>query len=327
MRQKFFLSLMRKSWLKILVLAVLGVGASACGVVLSLVSKQVVDIATGQVEGELLRIGSILALIIVIQLLLQVILTVLHVHTTTNMRFRMQSELFDRLLQKQKLSVDRFHSGELVNRLSGDTTIVAEGITDILPSIASVGANILLSFLALTLLDPILAVVCIFVGVMMLVAAQYYRKKTGDLFKQSRESEGKLRSFLQDSMRGLPVIKAFSAFSVMRRQLQKAQDEAYTLVLKKNNISIFANVCFYVFMTASYYGILAWGAWRIATGQITFGTLTAMLSLTGDITTPFRQLASVFPQYLSVCASAERLEELELLKEDVEQSTDDSEEV
>ena len=102
----------------------------------------------------------------------------------------------------------------------------------------------------------------------------------------------------------------------MKRQLKALQKTSYDLTIRKNKISIWANICFYTAVTIGYYIALAWGAWRIAQGLMTFGTLTAILSLTGDITTPFRQLASLFPKYMSVCASAERLTELEELKED-----------
>ena len=316
MKQKFFRNLVYGSWFKLLGLSVLGAGASACGVYLAWISKSVVDMATGQAEGSLLNTGLLLAAVILFQLGLQVCLTILHVHTSVSIRFRLQSSLFEKLLNKQKLSADRFHSGELVHRLSGDTQIVADGVAEILPSLVSVSSRIIFSFAALLLLDPVLAGLCVLAGVFMLAAARVYRKKTGDIFKKCRESEGWIRSFIQESAQNLAVIKAFSVQSIISRQLGIAQKNSYDLTIKKSKLSIGVNVCFYVAMTAGYYAVLGWGAWRIFRGHITFGTLTAVLGLTGDVTTPFRQIAALFPQYMSVCASADRLEELENLPDD-----------
>lgn len=316
MKRNFFFKLVRESKLQIAALSFLGVVASACGVYLAWVSKSVVDIATGQADGSLLNTGLMLAGIILIQLGLQVCLTVLHVNTSAKMRFRLQSSLFNRFLNKQKLSADRFHSGELVHRLSGDTQIVSDGVVEIFPSLMSISARIIFSFAALVMLDGALAALCVAAGTLMLAAAKVYRKKTGDVFKKSRESEGKIRSFIQESVQNLAVIKAFSVQSIICRQLKSAQKTSYEYIVKKNKLSIGANVCFYVAMTAGYYAVLGWGAWRIFNGSITFGTLTAVLSLTGDVTTPFQQLASLFPQYMSACASAERLEELDELPDD-----------
>ena len=313
---KLFCRFLRGSWSKIVALAILGSGASVCGVYLAMVSKKVVDAATGQAEGNFLYQGLALGIMILLQLAIQVALTSLHVRTVTEMRFRIQSQIFDRYLHKQKLSADRFHSGELVNRISGDSSIVASGAADLFPSIFSVGTRIVFSFCALLLLDVTMAIVCILAGLLMMVAAYFYRKKTGVLFRESRESEGRMRSFVQETVQNLAVIKAFSVHSIVNRQLGKLQDEAFTLAIRKNRISIGINVCFFTVMTAGYYLALGWGAWRIYTGAMTFGTLTAILALTGDVTTPFRQIASMFPQYMSMKTSAERLDELEWLPED-----------
>ena len=87
-------------------------------------------------------------------------------------RFKIQSQLFERYLHKQKRSVEGFHSGELVNRISGDSSIVAEGVGNVIPSLISVGTRILLSFGALLMLDSVLAVLCVLAGIaIMLILA------------------------------------------------------------------------------------------------------------------------------------------------------------
>ncbi len=316
MRKNLFRRFLRGSWGKIVILSVLGGATSFCGVYLAFLSKQVVDIATRQSQGSLWNCGLWLGTLIVLQLLLQILLNMLDVRIVVPMRFRIQSNLFEECLHKQKLSLDRFHSGELVNRIAGDTSIVAEGVVGIIPSLVSIFARIVFSFCALLLLDPILAFVCVLAGVLMLVAAQIYRKKAGVLFQKSREAEGKIRSFVQEMVQNLVVIKAFSAQAVVKRQLGRAQDDAYDLAIRKNQLSIIANICFYVAMTAGYYLALGWGAWRLLHKMMSFGTLTAILTLTGDIAKPFQNLAALFPQYVSVCTSIERLEDLEALPKD-----------
>ncbi len=317
MRKNLFCRFLRGSWGKIAILSMLGGATSFCGVYLALLSKQIVDIAIGQAEGNMLTSGLWLGSLIVFQLLLQVFLNMLDVRIVVPMRFRIQSKLFEECLHKQKLSLDQFHSGELVNRIAGDTSIVAEGVVGIIPSLVSIFARIVFSFCALVMLDSLLAVFCLLAGIVMLIAAQIYRKKAGVLFQKSREAEGKIRSFVQEMVQNLVVIKAFSAQKVVKGQLGRAQDDAYDLAIRKNQLSILANICFYVAMTAGYYLALGWGAWRLYHGLMSFGTMTAILTLTGDIAKPFQNLASLFPQYVSVCTSIERLEVLEALPEDV----------
>ncbi|MBQ2614382.1 MAG: ABC transporter ATP-binding protein [Clostridia bacterium] len=317
MKQNPYLKFLRGSRGKVMLLSLLGMAGSGCGVYLALMSKDVVDMATGQAAGNLIRTGLLLGGLILLQLGIQMGITALHVHTSVSLRFRLQTELFEQFLHKQKVKADQFHSGELVHRLSGDTGIVAEGVAEIFPALLAIAARILFSFVALLMLDWILALLCLVAGFVMLLGAYIYRRITGDIFHKSREAEGKIRSFLQEMMQNLTVIKAFSVHQKILRLLGKSQQESYALAMRKNRISIGASVCLSIAMTMGYYLILGWGAWRIFRGEITFGALTAILGLTGDMSTPFQQLASLFPQYLAFCASAERLEELQDLDADV----------
>ncbi len=316
MKQNLFRRFLRGSWHKIVCLCFLGGATSLCGVYLALTAKKVVDGVTGQSTENLLSCAISLGVLILLQLVFQIFLTSLSVKTVASMRFRIQSQMFEKYLHKQKLEVDRFHSGELVNRICGDARIVADGVVNIIPSLVSVGARIIFSFFALLMLDSVLAMLCVAAGILMLLVAQVYRKKSRPIVQQSRTCEGKIRSFVQETAQNLAVIKAFSVYDIVKRQLGKAQDEAYVLAIRRNRLGIGVNVCFYVAMTAGYYLALGWGAWRIFTGDMSFGTLTAILGLTGDITTPFRNLASLFPQYVSVSTSVERLDELEMIPDD-----------
>lgn len=317
MKQNLYFKFLRGFGGRIFILSILGVLASACGVSLAMVSKWVVDVATGQQTGSLIYAGLVLAVGMLLQLLLNIFITVLHVHTSATMMFKIQADLFKKLLCKQKLETDRFHSGELVNRLGGDTAIVSDGITEILPSVLAVGSRIVFSFCALLFLDKVVAILCLIAGILMVGVAQVYRKKTSAIFKESRDCDGKLMAFLQETSRNLTVIKAFSVQPVMERLLKKTQKSSFDLTIKKNNLSIGANVCFFIAMSLGYYMALGWGAWRIFTRAITFGSFTAILGLMGDITDPFKQLASLFPQYMSVITSAERLQEIENLEGDL----------
>lgn len=53
-----------------------------------------------------------------------------------------------------------------------------------------------------------------------------------------------------------------------------------------------------------------WCGFGILEGRISYGTLTAVIQLIGQIQTPFANLGNVFPKYTSMLASAERLMEL-----------------
>ncbi|MEG2139104.1 MAG: ABC transporter ATP-binding protein, partial [Oscillospiraceae bacterium] len=60
-----------------------------------------------------------------------------------------------------------------------------------------------------------------------------------------------------------------------------------------------------------YVLVLGWGAWAVAGGRLSFGTLTAILQLLLQLRGPVVGLAGTLPGFAAVAASAERLMELE----------------
>ena len=153
-------------------------------------------------------------------------------------------------------------------------------------------------------------------GPVVLVAAYIYKKKIKTLHLKCRESDGKVRSHLQETIQNFIVVKAFGKEKLMKDNSVELQYENFRLNVKRSTIGILSNILFFLAMTAGYYAALAWGVYRLSIGTITFGTVTAMLALVGQIQSPFREIASVLPQCYMVIASTERLIGLDNLKED-----------
>ena len=59
---------------------------------------------------------------------------------------------------------------------------------------------------------------------------------------------------------------------------------------------------------------LCWCAWKMLLGQMSFGSLTAVIQLVNQLQTPFVNLSGILPQYTAMVASAERLMELEAIE-------------
>ena len=153
---------------------------------------------------------------------------------------------------------------------------------------------------------------------MALAATYIYKKKIKTLHIKCRESDGKVRSFIQETIQNFLVVKAFGRESYMSRKAYSLQTDNYKLNVKRSTAGIMANILFFLAVTMVYYGALAWSVYRLSLGLITFGTVTAVLSLVSQLQSPFREVAGILPQTYMVLASAERLIELENIKEETQ---------
>ncbi len=314
----------------ILILVLIVTAISYIGVQFSLVSKSLIDIATNQAAGNLRASVIKLIVCLITQLVLQIVYVRIHITVSGKLTMSIRSELFYKMLSKDYGQVSKIHSGEVLNRLVSDVSLLAEKSTEIIPNVVALVSTVVFSFVALYRLDSKFALCCLVFGPVVLLAAYIYKKKIKTLHLQCRESDGKVRSHLQETIQNFIVVKAFGKESLMRNNSLKLQYENYRLNVKRSTIGIISNILFFLAMTVGYYAALAWGVYRLSIGDaaFTFGTLTAILSLVGQIQSPFREIASVLPQVYMVLASTERLIELDKLpddKQDAEFSFEDAE--
>lgn len=300
-------------WLFVLIVMVTFV--SYINVQFALISKRLIDVATSQTAGSVIDSALALGALLIVQLLLQILYIRIHIKISGKLAMSMRTDLFYMLMKKDYAGVCAIHSGEILNRLVSDVSLVAEKVTEIVPNVVALLSTVVFSFTALYQLDKQLAVVCLAFGPVIMAAAYIYKKRIKNLHLKCRESDGRVRAFLQESIQNLLVIKVFNRADVMRQRSGGLQLENFHLNVKRATVGILANVLFFVAVTAGYYAALAWSVYRLSIGVITFGTVTAVLGLVGQLQSPFREIASLFPQFYMVLASAERLMELESLKE------------
>jgi len=291
---------------------------SYIGVRFALVSRTLIDTATGQADGNLVHSICFLVALLVVQLILRIVYIRVHVHISGKLAMDIRTDLYYQLMKKDYVGVSSFHSGEILSRLVSDVSMVCEKTTEIIPNVFALLSTVVFSFTALFTLDKYFALACLAFGPIVMLAAYIYKKKIKTLHLQCRESDGKVRSFLQETLQNFLVVKAFSKENLMREKSKELQYENFRLQVKRSTVGILSNVMFFVAVTAGYYAALAWSVYRLSLGLITFGTVTAVLGLVGQLQSPFRELASVLPQCYMVSASAQRLMKLEKIKDEKE---------
>ena len=304
-------------YLKIVILTVLGIFISRLSVQFALQSKIVLDFATsGDLSHDFfVSIGQLIFLVL-FQLGLQSFYTVINVETTCKYNMFMREKIFNTLLSKDWQALNAYHTGELMNRINNDTNVIVTGVMNIIPNFVSLVTRVLFVFLALYSLDKPLTYVSLVVGPLVLVLTRIYSKKMKSLHKKCMETDGVTRSFMLEALQNILVIKTYRNHKSVTLKSREYQQENYKYNMKKNYISIIMNILFYLGLTAGYYLSFSYCAFKVATGIMTVGTLTAVVQLIGQVQTPFKNIASCIPQYFAAIASAERIVELYDMKND-----------
>lgn len=290
---------------------------SAAYILLAMLSKSLIDIATSSANGKF----YIYVLFMSLTVLLQLLLNTFHSHfatvTSGKMSIALRSRIFNLLYEKEYKDVSSYHSGELLNRFLSDSDVVVGTASSIIPSICSTVTKLVAGIFALITLDWRFGSGIIIIGIFIPLIAKMLTAKYKKLHKAYQVSNGKIKSYFQELLVNLPVVKSFTSLNPVKSKLGGLLKENYGLKLKKNWLSIFTASGFYTFFTAGYFLVLIWGAIGIQNETVTYGSLIAFLQIISQLKTPLQSISGFLPQYSSMLASAERICELEDIEDEL----------
>lgn len=282
-------------------------------------SKRVIDGATEYKSLDyVIKFAFALLGVVLLQMVLSLLRTGLADRCKGRIDILLKRHLLDVIIEKDYASVSKYHSGDLQNRLFNDINIVSDSFTKIVPNAVFFVTKLLSSLIYLIIIDRIFALVFVVGGIIVFIVTRSFRKTLKRLHKKVQETEGKTRSFIQEFVTNLLAVKAFSVEEKMQKHTDELQEENFKAFMKRRNFSIFANTGLgTVFNVGSVFAI-AFGAYRILIGAMTYGTVTAMIQLVNQVQSPFVSLSGTVPQYFSGIASAERLMEIETLPDEAD---------
>ena len=305
---------MRRRIPAIALLTAADVGSALFGVLFALGSRGVIDSAVSSDAAAFYRACAWQAGIIAGILLCLTLRRHLHDRLLADLERDWKQRLLHGILHGEYAAVSVYHSAELLNRLNNDVQKVNDGVLTIVPNLCSMAARLLAAVAVLGVLDGRLtAVVCI-LGAMVLVATAAMRRRLKDLNKKVSEHDGKVSGFLQEIMEKLLMVQAMDLSREVERRADGLLDDRYAIQRKRKNISLITNTG----VSTMYYGAgflaLSWCAGRLLMGQMSFGSLTAVIQLVNQIQSPLVNLSGILPKYVAMTASAERLQELDSIQ-------------
>ncbi len=263
--------------------------------------------------------GGMFIALILSQVIIQIVDKHLVFKVTARMTIDMKTDLYRKMLRKNYNQVTRYHTGEMLNRLNNDLGAITSAITGLVPTLTYTISKLIGIFIVLLSIDPWFTVMFMAVGIFVFTVSFFFKKKMKSYHKQIMETDGKIRSFMQETLSSLLVVKIFSAEDKVVDVAGELQEINYKRKAKRNIISLVTHGSFALAFRAAYLFGLFYCAVKIAQGDsvITYGVLSQVLSLINQISAPINSLTSILPSYYSAIGSAERIMEFEDMDDEV----------
>ena len=287
------------------------------GVYNTVFARHLVDAATKQHDMDaVIHYGLLYLGVTLFQIVTLILARNFVFKVSAKMELTMKSKLFNDMMQKDYAHITGYHSGELMNRLTSDISVVSSAITTIIPNVVFFIVKIVGVFYILINIDVLFALVFVIGGFLVFFASSLFKPVTKRMHKRVQETDGKVRSFMQEGLSSLLMIKTFDAQDKMSDSADKLQQENYEAKRKRNIFSIATGTAVSAVFAFAFVWGLGWGSYMLYYGLISYGVLTQIITLIGQIRTPIQGISNIFPTYFNALASAERIMEIEELPDE-----------
>ena len=291
---------------------------SVSSIAFAFVLRRIINMAVDGVQVGFWASLALLVGILLGQIVLSAASRFLSEYTSAAVENRFKHRLFAALLTGNYASVTAVHSGEWMNRLTSDTTIIAGGVTQIVPGLIGMLVRLFGALAAILWLEPRFFWVLVPGGAAMLALTYGFRKILKRLHKNIQEADGTLRVFLQERLESLLIVRTFAKEQQTAAQADNLMEQHKAARMKRSNFSNLCNIGFAGAMNGAYLLGIGFCGYGILTGTMSYGNLMAIMQLVGQVQSPFANITGYLPRYYAMLASAERLMEAEAFAPDSE---------
>jgi ABC-type multidrug transport system fused ATPase/permease subunit len=303
---------MKKYWLSIGFYILLGVFGVAMGLVVSVAQRNLIDAvtATNKVLSDIISAASVAIALAVSQIIIGAGST--WVSTRINIRAmnEIREDIFNRIIVSRWESICTYHSGDLINRLEGDTNTVAGGAIGFLPNVVTKITQFVGAFAIIMYFDPTMAIFAFASAPVLVFSARPMMRIMRKHQEQMRDVNGRILSFNEEVFQNVQLVKAFSLGAEYCKNLRKLLSEYRTIRLSYTRISIVVSIVMGLIGMVAGYACYAWGVWRLYNGAISYGDMTLFMTLSGTLSSSFSALVHLVPLGVSIATAAGRVMEV-----------------
>lgn len=294
---------------KILLVMVFGLLETIASLLMVQISKEIIDHAT--FGNAFVRLMVVYVLLMLGMQAVTVISSLVSTMLTERFSFGIRKQIYEKIIHSHWMDVKKYHTGDLMTRLTGDAGNVADGIIGTIPSIIQLAVELLLVFFTLFYYSPMLAMFALLVAPVAALSSWWLGKKLRKLQVKVQESEAAYRSFLQESLANLLIVKAFANEDYSTERLTQLREERFHWVYRRTKMGVASSTVMSLAFQTGYIVAFCYGAIQISRKMITYGTMSVFLTLVNRVQAPVMGLAQQIPKVVSILASAGRIMELQ----------------
>ena len=221
--------------------------------------------------------------------------------------------LVDRLLGLTIGSLDRTEPGDLMSRVTSDTTLLRDVTTGSLVGVVTGSLTLVATLILMGLLDVVLLGVTVGVFSLTALVIGLVVPRIGRAARQAQDSVGVMGAALERMLGAFRTVKASGAENREGNRIHAAARDAWRADIRAAKWQAIAGNTAGLSIQCAFLAILATGGAQVTSGAISVGTLVAFLLYIYYLMSPIQQLQEAASEYQVASAAVARIQEAERL--------------
>ena len=219
-------------------------------------------------------------------------------------------EVFEHL---QRLSIgfySRNRAGVLISRLTNDVQALDQLVTEGISTLFSATLTLVGTAVILVILDPNLALITFATFPILLVASVAFRLASAGAYRLTREKIAQVTAYLQETLSGVRVVRAFGQEPRHRSRFAELNDEHREANMK----TVYLNASYFpaveLLSAVATAAILIYGGNGVLEGTVTIGVLATFVFYLQSFFDPIQSLSQLYTTYQAGMAALDKIFEL-----------------
>lgn len=213
----------------------------------------------------------------------------------------------------QSLSLSYFHrhaTGAIISRVTNDTTLVREAITQALASMMRDATTLVALVVVAFIKDWFLALLAFIVFPAAVLPLMQVYKKVRTLSRKGQGSLGYLSALLQETIQGNRIVKAFGMEEYERKRFAAENHRLFRHYVKAGRLRAFVPPMVELLAACGVAAVVWYGGSSVISGERTQGDFVAFLTALLLLYEPFKHLTRTNATVQQGLAAAERIFEV-----------------
>ena len=218
--------------------------------------------------------------------------------------------VFDQLTLLSPTYFERVRTGEVLSRLTTDTTLVETVITGsvsfALRSLATITGGILMMFF----ISWKLALMVLGIAPVMILPIILFGKKIKNYSRESQDRLADASARAGEAIGSIQTVQAYTREEMEREVFSGNIEASYTAQRKRISIQTILTLIMFIIALVGIIGILNFGAWEVLNGRMSGGDITAFVFFAFLVIGGASSLTETFTNLLRAAGASDRLVEI-----------------